>query len=63
MSENLNDSFRKEYSYISWKEIAGFRDIAAHKYQTLHMGDVYETISCDFPKLKTQLHSILDQDK
>lgn len=42
-----------------WKAIAGFRDIAAHKYQTLRMEDLYETVAADFPLLKEQIEQIL----
>lgn len=39
--------------------IAGFRDIAAHKYQTLKMEDVYLTVKNDFPVFQAQLSEIL----
>ncbi len=35
--KSLSEEFRIEYKQVPWKNIAGFRDIAAHKYQTLHM--------------------------
>ena len=44
---------------LAWKEIAGFRDIAAHKYQTLRMEDVYETAVTDFPDLQQKIAKIL----
>ena len=56
----LTDEFRAEYKNVPWKSIAGFRDIAAHKYQTLHMQDVYYTVINDFPKLKIDIEQILD---
>ena len=59
--KNLSDSFRKEYSAIPWRAISGFRDIAAHKYQTLRMEDVYETVAADFPSLYQKIRSILSQ--
>ena len=37
------------------------RDIAAHKYQTLRMEDVYYTVKQDFPILKEQLGKMLEQ--
>ena len=43
--KSLSGEFRIEYSHIPWKTIAGFRDISAHKYQTLNMGDVYKTVT------------------
>ncbi len=42
--------------------MAGFRDIAAHKYQTLRMEDVYLSVAEDFPALKKQLAKILSQE-
>ena len=53
--KNITESTRKEYPCIPWKAIAGMRDIAAHKYQTLRMEDVYQTVRVDFPALKEQL--------
>ena len=44
---------------LAWKESAGFRDIAAHKYQTLRMEDVYETAVTDFPDLQQKITRIL----
>lgn len=55
----LTDDFRAENKHIPWKNIAGFRDIAAHKYQTLHMQDVYYTVTTDFPELKNNIAKIL----
>lgn len=47
--KNLSAEIRMDNTHIPWKAIAGFRDIAAHKYQTLHMNDVYITIVSEFP--------------
>lgn len=57
--KNLSDSCRSAHPYIPWRAIAGFRDIAAHKYQTLKMEDVYETVMSDFPSLAHELSQIL----
>lgn len=46
--KNITDDTRREYPEIPWKAIAGMRDIAAHKYQTLRMEDVYNTAHMDF---------------
>ena len=37
------------------------RDIAAHKYQTLRMEDVYYTVQRDFPDLRKLLKEILEK--
>ena len=57
--KNLTDETRFAYPHIPWKAIAGFSDVAAHKYQTLRMEDVYETVVTDFPSLKEQIEEIL----
>ena len=57
--KNLSEETRAAYPRIPWKAIASFRDIAAHKYQTLRMEDVYETVVTDFPALKKQIEEIL----
>lgn len=58
--KNLDGDFRARYRNVPWKDIAGFRDIAAHKYQTLRMEDVYSTVVYDFPELSSMLISILE---
>lgn len=57
--KSLSPEIRQQYKDIPWREIAGFRDIAAHKYQTLHMEDVYKTVIDDFPVLANNLERII----
>ena len=60
--KNLSENCRKANPLVPWKAVAGFRDIAAHKYQTLRMEDVYETVQTDFPLLKAQLEEIIREE-
>lgn len=60
--KNISDETRKEYAEVPWKEVAGMRDIAAHKYQTLRMEDVYYTVSRDFTMLEEQLERIVKKE-
>ena len=57
--KNLTDDFRMTYNNIPWKEISGFRDIAAHKYKTLDMKIVYNTVKVDIVELKKNIENIL----
>lgn len=59
--KNITDEMRVMHPEVPWKAIAGMRDIAAHKYQTLRMEDVYNTVEQDFFSLKLQLEKILDE--
>lgn len=60
--KNLSPEFRLKYNQVPWKSIAGFRDIAAHKYNTLNMHDVYVTVTTDFDYLKEIILKILSED-
>jgi uncharacterized protein with HEPN domain len=60
--KNVTDETRRTYPKVPWKAVAGMRDIAAHKYQTLRMEDVYNTATSDFPALLSQLKDILKTD-
>lgn len=59
--KHLSSDIRLKYKNIPWKAIAGFRDIAAHKYQTLRMEDVFETITNDFNELQNNINSIINE--
>ena len=57
--KNLPQDFRKNHSEVAWKKATGFRDIVAHKYETLNMLDVYKTVTEDFSEMKLQIEKIL----
>ena len=61
--KNITDEMRNKHSEVPWKEVAGMRDITAHKYQTLRMEDVYNTVKWDLPVLKDQLERIMKEDQ
>lgn len=60
--KSITEETRKLHPEVPWKAAAGMRDIAAHKYQTLRMEDVYYTVKQDFPILKEQLGKILENE-
>ena len=60
--KNVSDELRSLHREVPWKAIAGMRDIAAHKYQTLRMEDVYNTVTMDFPDLKEMLTAIVETE-
>lgn len=57
--KNITEETRIKYRNVPWKAIAGLRDIAAHKYQTLRMEDVYNTALQDLPELEKSLKHII----
>ncbi|MBQ6976673.1 MAG: DUF86 domain-containing protein [Selenomonadaceae bacterium] len=60
--ETLTMEFRDNQKQIAWKDIAGFRDIAAHKYDIIDMEEMYDTIKNELPELKFQIEKILADD-
>lgn len=58
--KNITEETRLAYRDIPWKAIAGMRDIAAHKYQTLRMEDVYNTVTMDLPDLNNKISAIIN---
>lgn len=58
--KNITEETRMKYRNVPWKAIAGLRDIAAHKYQTLRMEDVYNTALHDLPELEKSLKHIIE---
>lgn len=60
--KNISDELRTSHREVPWKAAAGMRDIAAHKYQTLRMEDVYNTVKTDFSELRSMLQTVLDDN-
>ena len=60
--KNITDETRIQYNHVPWKAIAGMRDIAAHKYQTLRMEDVYNTVQMDFPPFRDALLKMIEDN-
>ena len=60
--KNLTPEMKEKYNNVPWKAVAGMRDVTAHKYQTLRMEDVYNTVKADFPLLKEEIESILKSE-
>ena len=59
----LTLEFRRNNPQVPWRVIAGYRDVAAHKYETLDFSRVYITITEEFPELKLQIENILRSDE
>lgn len=60
--KNLTFEFRNKYDKVPWKAISGFRDVAAHKYGTLDMNIVYNTVKTDIPYLKHSIEEIIAKE-
>lgn len=54
-AKNLPPEFKKKHPYIPWKDMAGMRDIIAHKYFGINFNTVWDTVQNLLPTLKIQI--------
>jgi len=58
-SKNLPENFRKKYSEVEWKKIAGTRDKIIHHYFGIDLNTVWDIVKKDLPDLKRKIIAIL----
>ena len=56
----LSDEFKRKNEQIDWQKIYTLRNIIAHQYFGINVDVVWQIISIDLPKLKEELHKILN---
>ena len=61
--KQLATQIKLKYKHIDWKGASSFRDVAAHKYGSLRMDDVWDVIEHDLPNLKNQIEEIISKEK
>lgn len=57
--KRLSSDFRAAHPEIRWTPMAGMRDVLIHAYDTVDLDEVWQTISADIPKLKSDLMALL----
>ena len=55
LSKSFSDDFIAVHEIIPWKKVQSMRNIAAHKYETLDMQIVWDTIQISIKELKAEL--------
>ncbi len=56
--KNISDDFKKEYSEIEWRKIAGLRDKLIHHYFGVDWDIVWNVIPNKIPEIKESLEKI-----
>ncbi|NCO76495.1 MAG: DUF86 domain-containing protein [Cyanobacteria bacterium] len=62
-TKKLPNDFRKDYSHIPWKQMAGMRDKLIHEYFGVDYDLVWNVIIYQIPLLHQQIQDILNREK
>ena len=57
-AKRLAPEIRERYAHNPWKEIIGMRDILSHKYDTINLGELWQTVRGEVPTLLDGLRAI-----
>ncbi len=58
-TKRLSKDFREQHSAISWKEIAGMRDIIIHDYDEIDFDEVWTVINENLPQLLSYIEPLI----
>jgi len=62
-AKHIPEEYRQKWDQISWKEVAGMRDILVHEYFGVSLGMVWKVAIDDIPVLKNQVFQLLNQGR
>jgi uncharacterized protein with HEPN domain len=57
-TKRLSADFRQNHPEVSWREIAGMRDIIVHDYNRVDVETVWDVVQHDLPQLIELLKSL-----
>lgn len=57
-AKRLDPEVRGRYMNIPWKDMIGMRDILSHKYDTIDLEEIWDTVQRDIPVLSAGLRDI-----
>jgi len=60
--KELSAQLKFKYKDVDWKGASSFRDVAAHKYGSLRMDDVWDVIENDLSKFNSQVEEIISTE-
>ena len=58
-AKRLSDDLKQSHQEVSWRRIAGFRDVLIHDYAGVDLNEVWNIMEGDLPELKRSIEMIL----
>ncbi len=58
-SQRLSADLKEGHPEVSWRKIAGFRNVLVHNYLGINLRTVWEIVKRDLPELKQQVSTML----
>jgi len=60
-TKNIPAEWKKKHSEVSWRRIAGIRDILIHEYFGIDFDLLWNVVKKDLPELKQKILKILEK--
>jgi uncharacterized protein with HEPN domain len=60
-TSKLSDALKARRTDIPWREVYGFRNVAAHAYEHVDLSRVWEIVQDYLPQLKAVIHEELER--
>lgn len=60
-AKNVPDEIHQHFSFVEWRKISGFRDIAAHQYFSISDSIAWDIIQNKIPELSAKITQILSE--
>ena len=60
--KNVSPLLKKKYPLITWRDIAGTRDILIHSYFSVDLDLVWDIVQRDLPTLREVIEKILKEE-
>jgi uncharacterized protein with HEPN domain len=57
----LSDALKERWPDIPWRAVHGFRNVAAHAYLDVELGDVWDIVEGDLPAMRAAVDAELAQ--
>jgi uncharacterized protein with HEPN domain len=62
-TKNLPVDLRDRYPAVEWRQVAGLRDVMAHRYYRVDLDILWEIIQQKIPALRREIGKILKEEE